>query len=197
MTDGRPTVRPESLAAVRLLQGVVYSSDTAAWDQVLTHRSDLSDYFARIGMVLVVVEDDGLAYLRSRSDEERDADGDSLPRLVTRMPLSLDVTLLLVILRDEYRRFEDGDLDNTRCVVDIDGLLPIWKSMQPSKHDDVKNRESLASTFRKVMQLGIVSKFGDDGYEIRPILKARVPIDSLVELKDQMRRHLRPDETES
>lgn len=183
--------RPESLAAIRLLQGVIYSSSADAWQQVLTYRSDLEDYFGRIGLLLVVAEDDGIAYLRQRTDEERDSDGDALPRLMTRTPLSLNVTMLCVILRDEYRRFEDVDLDNTRCTVTIDDLLPTWKSMQPSTHDDVKNRETLIATMRKVEKMSLVGKFGDaNEYEIKPILKARMPIDSLVELRDQMKQHV-------
>ncbi len=196
MNDNRLQTRPESLAAIRLLQGVVYSNDADVWQQVLTYRSDLEDYFARIGLVLIVAEDDGIAYLRQRTDDERDADGDRLPRLMTRTPLSLNVTMLCVILRDEYRRFEDNDLDNTRCTVTIDDLLSTWKSMQPSKHDDVKNRETLVATMRKIEKMSIVGKFGDaDEYEIKPILKARMPIESLVELKNQMKQHLESKRT--
>lgn len=183
--------RPESLAAVRLLQGVVYSSDAKAWDQVLTCRSNLEDYFGRIGLVLVVAEDDGLAYLRQRSDEERDADGDSLPRLIRRAPLTFEVTLLCVILRDELRRFENEDLDNTRPTITLESLLPMWKSMQPTKYDDVKCRETLASTMRKLEQMAFVQKFGgDDEYEIRMVLKARLPLELLDDLRDQMKRFM-------
>lgn len=180
--------RPESLAAVRLLQGVVYSSDAKAWDQVLIYRSNLEDYFGRIGLVLVVAEDDGLAYLRQRSDDERDADGDSLPRLLRRTPLTYDVTLLCVILRDELRRFENEDLDNTRPTVALDSLFPMWKSMQPTKYDDVKCRETLASTMRKLEQMAFLQKFGgDEEYEIRMVLKARLPIELLGDLRNQMK----------
>ena len=188
-TENAVQTRPESLAAIRLLQGVVYSSDAKAWDQVLTYRSTLEDYFGRIGLILVVAEDDGLAYLRQRSDEERDTDGDSLPRLFRRTPLSYDVTLLCVILRDELRRFEDEDLDNTRCTVTLDSLLPIWKSMQPAKYDDVKCRDTLVSAMRKLEQMQIVQKFGVEGeYEIRMILKARLPLEKLGELREQMKK---------
>lgn len=195
MTEDSLKTRPESLAAVRLLQGVIYSSDANAWQQVLTYRSDLEDYFGRIGLVLMVAEDDGLAYLRQRSDDERDADGDGLPRLMNRTPLSFNVTMLCVVLRDEYRRFEDNDLDNTRCTVTIDDLLPTWKSIQPTQHDDVKNRETLLATMRKVEQMSIVANFGEaDEYEIKPIVKARMPIDSLVELRNQAKKYLEEKE---
>jgi len=189
MNENGLQTRPESLAAIRLLQGVIYSSDAKAWEQVLTYRSDLQDYFARIGLILIVNEEDGLAYLRQRSDDERDTDGDALPRLFRRTQLSFDITLLCVILRDELRRFEDEDLDNTRCAVTLDGLLPIWKSMQPSKHDDVKNRDTLRATMRKLEQMSIVAKFGgDDEYEIKPILKARMPLETLTDIRDKLKQ---------
>lgn len=188
MSENGLQTRPESLAAIRLLQGVIYSDDAKAWEQILTYRSDLQDYFARIGLHLIVDEDDGLAYLRQRSDDERDTDGDALPRLFRRTPLSFDITLLCVILRDEMRRFEDEDLDNTRCTVTLDGLLPIWKSLQPSKHDDVKNRDTLRATMRKLEQMSIVAKFGaDDEFEIKPILKARMPVETLTDIRDQLK----------
>ena len=188
MNENGLQTRPESFAAIRLLQGVIYSSDDKAWDQVLTYRSDLQDFFARLGLILMVNEDDGLAYLRQRSDDELDADGDALPRLFRRTPLSCDMTLLCVILRDELRRFEDEDLDNTRCCVTLEQLMPMWKSMQPSKHDDVKSRDTLKSTMRKLEQMSIVSKFGgEDEFEIRPILKARMPLETLAEIRDQLK----------
>lgn len=191
MDREEPTIRtrPESLAAVRLLQGVVYSSDSKAWDQVLTYRSNLEDYFGRIGLILVVAEDDGLAYLRQRTDEERDNDGDSLPRLFRRTPLSYEVTLLCVLLRDELRRFENEDLDNTRCTVTLDSLLPMWKSFQPVEVDDVKCRGTLTSAMRKLEQMEFVQPFGgEDEFEIRMILKARLPLESLDDLREQLQR---------
>ncbi len=141
---------PDSLAAVRLLQGVIYSDDPQAWDQVLTYRSNLEDYFARIGLALVVDEADGFAYLRQWTDDERDHAGGSLPRLFRRSSLSYDVTLLLVLLRDEMRRWEDEDLDNGRCTVTLDALHEVWKSMQPRTMDDVQIRRSLDVAMKKL-----------------------------------------------
>ena len=39
LSDNGLQTRPESLAAIRLLQGVVYSSSADAWQQVLTYLS--------------------------------------------------------------------------------------------------------------------------------------------------------------
>ena len=183
--------RPESLAAIRLLQVVVYSNDKKPWDQVLTYRSNLEDYFARVGLALVVDENDGLAYLRQWSDDERDAMDVVLPRLFRRTPLNYDVSLLCVLLRDELRRWEDEDFDNTRCAVTIDSLFEIWKTMQPRSMDEVQCRKSLSATMKKLEQMSFVQKFGgDDEYEIKRILKARLPMEKLTMLRDQMKDYI-------
>ncbi len=60
-----------SAAAVRLLQGVVYHDDNAQiWDSVLRSVSPLTDYFAKIGLLLIVDESDGMAYLKQLDDDE-------------------------------------------------------------------------------------------------------------------------------
>ena len=184
-------VHPSSLASVRLLQGVVYSNEPQPWEQILSYRSDLEDYFARIGLALVVDEADGFAYLRQWSDEERDDAGGALPRLFRRTPLTYEVTLLCVLLRDELRRWEDEDLDNTRCTVTLDSLQEIWKSMQPTELDDVQSRRSLEATMKKLEAMSFVQKFGGEGeYEIRRILKARLPIEKLILLQQQLKEYL-------
>lgn len=183
--------RPESLAAVRLLQGVIYSSDTQCWQQVLNYRSDLEDYFANVGLVLVVDENDGFAYLRQGTDDERDANGTALPRLFRRTPMTYDMTLLCILLRDEMRRWEDEDLDNSRCTVTIDQLQGAWRSMQPASVDDVQSRKSLEVNIKKLEAISFVQKFGGDGeYEIRRILKARLPLEKLNQLHAQMKDYL-------
>lgn len=111
-----PEFREMGIAAVRLLQGVVYAEDQAVWDIILAHEQELTDYFARIGLSVVIDRGEELGYLRQFVDGERLAGYERLPRLFRRTPLGYDATLLSILLRDEYRRFEDEDLDNERCV---------------------------------------------------------------------------------
>jgi hypothetical protein len=90
------------IAAVRLLQGVLYAEDIAAWDALLASEVELTNYFARIGLVVVIDRSEGLAYLKQVADEERTGGYERLPRLFRRTPLGYDATLLCVLLRDEY-----------------------------------------------------------------------------------------------
>lgn len=185
--DALPAYKDWSQSAVRLLQGPIYSDDTA-WDLTLRYQSALCDYFARIGLMLVVDEAEGLAYLRQLADDEARDEYQDLPRLFRRTRLSYDVTLLCVMLRDELRRFEEEDLDNRRCVVDQTALGDVWKGFFPSNSDEVRLHKSLDAAFKRLESLRLVSRFGDatGSWEVRRILKARLPVAELERLKEQL-----------
>ncbi|MCA9183624.1 MAG: DUF4194 domain-containing protein [Planctomycetales bacterium] len=182
-----PAYKDWSLAAVRLLQGPVYSDDQA-WELTLRYQSALSDYYARIGLMLIVDEAEGLAFLRQLADDEARDEYQDLPRLFRRTRLGYDVTLLCVLLRDELRRFEEEDVDHRRCVIEQSDLLDVWKSFFPSSEDEVRLHRSLESAFKKLETLRFVSRFGDapGSWEVRRILKARLPVSELERLKGQL-----------
>ncbi len=107
-----------SAAAVRLLQGVVYHDDNQpVWDTLLRSVSPLTDYFGKLGLLLIVDEADGMAYLRQLDEEDVPPEYQGIPRLFRRTPLGYDTTLLCVLLRDALRIFEEEDVQNERCVV--------------------------------------------------------------------------------
>ena len=84
-----------SRAAVKLLQGPVYSDgDRKTWNLILRFKNDLDKYFAVIGLHVVLEEDDGYAFLQQIKDaiekgmEYEDDDLDTIPRLIRKAPLS-------------------------------------------------------------------------------------------------------------
>ncbi|MDZ4819673.1 MAG: DUF4194 domain-containing protein, partial [Planctomycetota bacterium] len=138
-----PEFREMGIPAIRLLQGVLYADEEGTWDILLANEAELTDYFARIGLVVVIDRGEGLAYLKQISDDARMAGYERLPRLFRRTPLGYEATLLCVLLRDEYRRFEDEDLDNERCVVEVETLFDGWKSLFPAESDEIQLRKRL------------------------------------------------------
>jgi hypothetical protein len=155
MTD-MPEFRERGIAAVRLLQGVLYADDQEAWTILLSNESDLTDYFCQIGLALVIDRTEGLAYLKQFDDDERTGGYERLPRLFRKTPLGYEATLLCVLLRDEYRKFEEEDLDNEWCVVELEPLFDLWKSFFPGDSDDVALRKKLVSTLKQLEKLKFV-----------------------------------------
>ncbi len=184
-------IQPWSPAAVRLLQGAVYSDD-AVWDAVLRYRTPLEDYLARIGLQLVVDDCEGLAYVRQVPEESLAEVAPDLPRLFRRTRLSYETTLLCVLLREQLRRFEEEDVDNAKCVVRRDRLMEQWQLFFPAQEDEVKLTRSLDSALRKVEGLKFITRFGrsGDAWEVRRILKARLPVEELEALREQLQQRL-------
>ncbi len=178
-----------SAVAVRLLQGVVYNDDSLEnWETLLANVSPLTDYFAKLGLLLVVNEADAMAYLQQPEDEEIPPEFDSIPRLFRRTQLSYDTTLLCVLLRDELRQFEDEDLQNERCVISQSDLLEVWEAFFPEQGDGVKLNRALHAALRKLEDLKFVKQFEKEppSWEVRRIIKARLPLADLERLRHSL-----------
>ena len=188
MTDYRdtsPEMYPWSLAAVRLLQGVVYAEEEKVWNLVLGSKSPLQSYFSQLGLLLIVDESEGFAFLRQFEEDEYPAGQAALPKLFRRVPMNYGATLLCVLLRDLLRQFEEEEVDNERCLVETTKLLEDWKNFFPIDQDEVQKQKELRSALRKLEDLKLVRKFGDEPetWEVRRILKARLPAAELETLK--------------
>jgi len=187
--DNFPEFTELGIPAIRLLRGVLYQQDDeSTWDILLAYESDLTTYFAKIGLTVVIDRGEGLAYLRQLDDDQRTGGYERLPRLFRKTPFSYATTLLCTLLRDEYRRYEDEDLDNQRCVVEVETLMDQWKTYFEKESDEVKLRKSLHSNLVGLEKLKFVRKYGNEGesWEVRKILKARLPLELLEELKDRL-----------
>lgn len=183
-----PEYREWSVAAVRLLQSVIYHDDEKVWDIILNNRTNLETYFGRLGLQLVIDEPDGFAYLNQLSDDERPREYESLPKLFHRTPLSYGATLLCVLLREELRRSEDEDVQNERCVLSKEELFEQWKMFFPPVQDEGRQRKDLDRALATLDGLNFVRRVGDnpEEWEVRRILKARVAAGDLESLKEQL-----------
>ena len=175
-----------SPVAVRLLQGVVYHDDNLdLWEQLLENVSPITEYFGKLGLLLVVDEPDAMAYLRQLDEEEIQPDFPAVPRLFRRTPLGYEATLLCVLLRDELRQYEEEDVQNERCVISQSDLLALWEAFFPDQTDSVRLNRSLTAALRKMEELKFVRQFEKEppSWEVRRIIKARLPLADLERLR--------------
>lgn len=110
----KPTQELSSVV-VPLLKGVLYREDNPElWGSLLSLQASVRDYVAVLGLDLMLDEAEGYAFLRSRQDEDEDAQA-VMPRLVVRRQLSYPVSLLLALLRKKLAEFDAGGGD-TRLI---------------------------------------------------------------------------------
>lgn len=186
--DELPEFRERGIVAVKLLQGVVYNDDGEAWSILLNNESDLTDYFCQVGLALVIDHGEGLACLKQFDEDERTDGYERLPRLFRKTPLGYEATLLCVLLRDEYRKFEEEDLDNERCVVETEAVFELWKTFFPPEADEVTLRKRLIAALNQLDKLKFVQRLPSDAesWEVRKLLKARITLEELESLRNRL-----------
>lgn len=188
MRGDYPEFRDWSVAAVRLLQGVIEQEDGRVWDILMSNSTQIEQYVARLGLQLVVDEAEGLAYLRQFSEEDLPTGYDAIPKLFRASRLSFGQTVLTVLLREALRRFEEEETRDSRCVIEEAELLESWKSFFPGQNDEVRQQRDLQATLNKLEDYGFVRRFGTEpaSWEVRRILKARLTADVLEHLHRQL-----------
>jgi hypothetical protein len=126
-----PEFHESSIAAVKLLQGAVYMDDAKGWDIILSNRSRLESYFGRLGLVMVIDEPEGFAYLRQLEEHEFPDGYDRMPKLIRKSRLGYDLTLFCILLRDELRRHEEQGAEAGKCIADLDDLFARLRELMP------------------------------------------------------------------
>jgi hypothetical protein len=183
-------VRDYAPAVVRLLQGPVYEEDGPVWKLLLTHAAAVQRHFAQIAVELVVDESEGYAYLT-----QPEAEGETGPaRLVRRSPLSFEVSLLLVILREELDHFDSSNADARRLHLSAHQIRDDIALYFKEKTDQTRLARELDRYIRQVVDLGFLREVRPDGsasatevvYEVRRIIKAKVNNDFLERFKTAM-----------
>jgi len=195
-----PEYKDWSIVAVKLLQGVLYSDENKSdWGALAKFRDELQNYFARIGLLLVVNESEGYAYLRQI--EENDILGNdnqngmkyhNVPRLFRRSQLSYAVTMVCVLLRQRIHDFDErlSNLDDECCVVEEGELFEDWKKLIPDMPDEKKTKGQFDTVINKLKNIQFIKQIGEQAgrWEIRRILKARIPLEKLEDLLQQLQK---------
>ena len=183
---------PFAPAVIRLLQGPLYSDDATPWNALLQYNNQVSLYCAQIGLELQLHEEDGYAYLRQPEWEDDEGRTVELPRLTRRQPLSRDVSMLCVLLREQLLLFETGSMGGTACLLSRDQIRELLLPALPERNNELLLQKRIDALIEKVVELGFlrkVSRLGQDYFELRRILKAKINADQLVELKERLLKH--------
>lgn len=188
-TDASVSAPPDDLplAVTALLKGVIYTDDTPRWRAVTSCQAQVRDYVSVLGLELFLDETEGYAFLRSRPDEELDAD---LPRLVPRRSLTFQVSLLLALLRRRLAEF-DATSTETRLVLSREQIVEMLRVFQPTTSNEARFVDQSEATLKKVVDLGFLRRLRgeEDQYEVMRILRAFVDAQWLGQLDEQLARY--------
>lgn len=184
-TDAPLTLTP---MVVQLMKGVVYrDTHEQVWHQLLREQPALRDYFSVMGLLVVVDEAEGYAYLQSRPE----IDGEEpVPRLVPRRSLSFPVSLLLALLRKKLAEF-DATSSDSRLILTRDQIVETLRLFLPDSSNEARLVDAIDTHVAKAVELGFLRRVKGSGqaFEVRRILKAFVDAQWLAELDRRLEEY--------
>lgn len=126
--------------------------------------------------------------MRQAEEAELPAGYERLPKLFRKTSLSYSKTLLMVLLRDKLRRFDEEELHHDCCVAATSELFELWKPFFPASPDETRLYKSLREALTALEDMKFIRLFGKqpEEWEVRRILKARLPAESLETLLNQL-----------
>jgi len=176
---------------VRLFQGVVYDEDRKVWSDLVAFQHQVRKYFATIGVNLHLNEQEGFAFLSQ--PEEIEGESVKVPRLIRRMPLTYEVTLLLVILREAIEEFDMQNTDSRKLFITNNELKDRIELFFEDKVDKIKLLDRFDTYINNVVDLGFLKEAQVRGfddklktYEVRRIIKAKINSEKLEEIKNKL-----------
>lgn len=179
---------PYAPLILKLLQGVVYYDDKQ-WQQLLSDAIPIRRHFEDIGLKLHLDEVEGYAYLTQPDDPEKPS---NLPRLVRRIPLTYDATLLCVLLRESLQQFDAKSPDEPRHILSSEQIQEMMRLFFAEQTDMVRLERRIDSAIRQVENIGFLKKLSrenEHSYEVRRIIKAKISADTLADIRDQLREY--------
>jgi hypothetical protein len=170
------TTEPDLPQAVtQLMKGVVYrDTHDKAWRHLLALQPQVRDYVAVLGLVVVIDEAEGYAFLRQRPADDPD-EPNPLPRLIPRRSLSFHVSLLLALLRKKLAEF-DAQGGDSRLMLSREQITEMIRVFLPPTSNEARLTDQIDAHINKAVEYGFLrqAKNTEQVYEVRRILKAFV-----------------------
>lgn len=177
---------------IKLLQDVLYEDDRY-WKDLINNQHAIAEYFEKIGIKLVINETDGFAYIY-QPELNPDADEkQKLPRLIRKVPISYEVTLLSVLLREMLEEFDLKEFDQVKFFVTHKEIREKIELFFKERSNVVKLLKNFDSYINSVVNLGFLKIVSEDPkdkdstrYEVKRILKAKINNQKLEEIKAKL-----------
>ena len=179
-----------STTLVALLKGfVVESTNTKIYQYILDNQLVIEDYVSRIGLSLMIQEEDRVAYLRQRVYENEE---EFIPRIVSRRPLSYGASVLLVLLRKEVIEINQNESDS-RVFISRDDIIDKIKPYIFSTNDEAKRDREIDRHIQTINDLGFIRllKGSSTQYEVLPIIRGFVDAQLLEDVDKKLSEYLK------
>lgn len=179
-------IAPFAKAATKLLQGPIFEDQEEIWRDIRQYEVELTKYFERIAIELVVDKRDSYAYLKQI---ELDENGTTIG-LIRRIPLTYELTLVCVLLREWIQESESDNLETANLYITPKQFRDRLEMFFKEKTNELKFVKELNKHLESCEKLGFLKALykspnnsDEDRYEVKRIIKARITNEELLRFK--------------
>lgn len=182
---------------VKLLQGPIFEEDNKeTFDKLKLWAKEINSYFNIIGLKLFYNDNYDYAFLEQIEDEDGNVI-DNLNRLLKRHPLTFEISLILVILREELDKFEMNEsLQNQNLILKESEIADLVEPYYQNTSDKIKFKDMISSSLNYIANMNFIKKIqrpndnlqlsNDREFIIRNIIRAKVDAAFLKEFKEKL-----------
>lgn len=175
-------LKPWSQVCIKLLQGPIFrqNANDKLWDKLETYESDISSFFAILGVSVAIDKADGFAFLQQNDLDEEE---DKVSRLIRQTPLTEEQSFLCILLRDELNKFDNPNNSQNKSSVLIlreSELYEQFSMFYGKKTDQITARNNFKKNLNRLCELGLLKEQNPDDpememeYEVRRYIRAKI-----------------------
>lgn len=191
MNQLHQNIKPYSKAIVKLLKKTI-DKDDIVWNDIINYQTEIQEYISKIGLELIVKENDGFAFLKQF---EIDHDNNIIG-IASRRQVGFETSIVLVVLRQVIEEFESNPIDfqvADKFITESE-LKEQISFFLPEKYNKVKFLNDLDGYVKNVEKLGYLKEIGtslsEKKYKIHKIIKEKVTLDILNEFKENLKQYV-------
>jgi hypothetical protein len=180
---------PYARIAAKLLTGPLSDDQKELWEDLLKYQIELTQYFEKITLDLIIDKRDGYAFLKQMEIDDK---GTTIG-LVRRIPLTYEQTLVCVLLREWLFEFESTDTETRNLYITPKQFRDRLEVFFKEKSNQLKFIRELNKYLNDVEKMGFIKMVNenktdpdDSRYEVKRIIKARITNDELVRFKEMV-----------
>lgn len=184
-------ILPYAAIVVKLLKGPVEYMEKGAWEKLLQYKLELTIFLQQLGLILVLDEQDGYAFVKHSLSE----DDEAYVNWVQRRSYTYEESIMLVLLREMMAEFEISESASRELIKKRREIKEYAELFFKEGASRIRFLKEIDRLIDKVEENGFLHKLenhevaDEQRFRIRKIIKAKVDSEVLGNFQQQLMEH--------
>lgn len=186
-----PKILPYASVVVKLLKGPVEYVEKGAWERLLQYKVELTGFLQQLGLLLVLDEQDGYAFVKHALTE----DDEAYVSWTQRRSFSYEESIMLVLLREMMAEFEISESASRELIKKRREIKEYAELFFKEGASRIKFLKEIDRLIDKVEESGFLHRIenheviDEQKFRIRKIIKSKVDSEALESFQQQLMAH--------